>query len=737
MQELFTDTQPESTFPSQQGLNLTALFRTIKRNALPIAGIVGIVTGLSWYLSGSSVSTYAGDFQILVEPATSEAKSSAPSSLTSSTKGDKIDPLEMDYSTIITILQSPGILSSVVDQVQVKYPSFNLKQLQENLKLQRLNLDEKDPKKQTKIIEISYQESDPELVQFVLEATAQKYLNYSLEDRKTRISQGVEFIEEQLPQLHDRVSVLQTKLQSLQEQNEFINPELKGEDILKQVRDTSAQRLETEAQLLKLKALKENLQRQLKMTPEEAIIVSTLSQDSNYQDLLGKFKTLESEISTEAARFRVNNPSLQLLYDQRQNLLSLLDSETKRILGQKLKVKAQKYPLIELQNSISVGMVQQLVETTNQIKLLEVQSNSLEIAQGKLEKQAQKSPKVSRQYSDLKQELAITTKTLDQLVTQRDGLQIELAQSQVPWEIISSPQLLLDSTGNPEPLDVDADKKLIMSLCGSLALGIGMTMFFEKSRDIFYTPDDIEEKIKLPLLGQIPWNKNYKKLANSISSGNQDSWVFLAAFDSLYANFKFRFNQPAIRSLVVSSAAKEDGKSTIAYKLAETSAAMGQKVLLVDANLRSPSLHHKLGLTTNDKGLNDLLDEQMTTNYDDFIQRSPQRSNLFVLTTGKLLPDSTRMLASDKMKNLNKKFQEAFDLVIYDTPSLLDYMDTSFLAAHTDGIVMVVAVGKTPKTLVTKALGQIESFHLKALGIVATQVSETKVENALDEAIEV
>jgi len=77
------------------------------------------------------------------------------------------------------------------------------------------------------------------------------------------------------------------------------------------------------------------------------------------------------------------------------------------------------------------------------------------------------------------------------------------------------------------------------------------------------------------------------------------------------------------------------------------------------------------------------------------------------------------MLASDRMKNLNREFQESFDLIIYNTPAFSSSMDTSFLAAHTDGILTVVEVGKTSKSLVSKALEQIESFKLKNLGVIA------------------
>jgi polysaccharide biosynthesis transport protein len=709
MQDFTTNIDFQSSLPVQQGLNLTGLLQTLKRNALPIAGISTIAT-LIFYLTNSSTPTYTGDFQLLVEPVTLEAKFSEPSTLTSSSKNENIAPLEMDYSTIITILKSPGMLSSIVEQVQTEYPSFTQKQLKDNLQIERLNLDESDLSNQTKIIAVSYKESDPKLVDLVLQKTADKYLRYSLEDRKTQISQGIDFIEDQLPDLSKRTNELQTRLQHLREKNQFIDPQLKGEDLLKQVSQVNLQQLETKEELQKLIVLKQNLEKQLQMSPEQAILSSGLSENSNYQQLLEKLKSLESEISTQTALFQNNTPQIQALYDQQKNLKNLLNQENKRILGQNFESSAGNSPLLKFQNSVSLGLTQQLVETTNKIKVLETQLTSLKTTQNQLEQQAQQLPSVSRQYTELQQELSIANQTLDQLSTQRDGLRIELAQSQVPWEIVSSPQLLQDSTGNPTPLPQNAEKQLMMSLIGSLFLGIGTSIFFEKSRNIFYNAEDIEQQSKSPLLGVVSLNKDQDSPPNDVE--------FSDAFDALYANIKFRFDDPSLHSVVITSVLEKDERTPIALYLAETAAAMGQKVLLVDANLRSPSLHAELNLP-NQKGLCDLLMEQSNVNYQDVIQKSTQKTNLFILTSGQVLPNSTRMLASTQMKNLNQEFQETFDLIIYDTASFLSCMDTSFLAAHTDGIMMVVEVGKTQKYLVEKASTQMESFKLNNLGVIA------------------
>jgi capsular exopolysaccharide synthesis family protein len=718
MQKLISASEDNLILPAQQELNLTSFLRSIKRNIVPIAGIAGIVTGIVWFSNRSYVPTYQGGFQLLVEPVSSEARLAEPSNLTGSSQQINTKQSEMDYSTIIALLKSPKMLSSVVENLKTKYPELTVEQLTEELTVERIGSTKVD---QTKIIKVNYEHDDPELVQLVLDEIAQKYLHYSLEERKSRIGQGVEFIEQQLPELYNRVNTLQVNLQNLQEQNQLINPETKGEDLLEQINSLKTQQLETKNELNKQKTLRKNLQQQLKVSPEEAIVVSTLSEDPNYQSLLQKYKEIESEISVESARFQTNSPSIQKLEDKRQNLLNLLNQEKQRILRGKSSVGISNSPLLNLQNTILSDMTQQLVDAITQVQLLEVENQSLTKTINEYEQQALRIPQVSRQYNKLQQELTIASQTLQQLLTQKDNLSVELAQSQIPWELVSEPQLVKDAEGNPVSISINSEKKLLAALIGGLLAGIAATAFLEKFHNIFYSAEDIEDTIKTPLLETITWDNTPKLLPQSnFLAEAQDLHVkpVLESFKSLYANLRLRFTEPAIRSLVVSSAVKGDEQFAIVWNLAETAVATGQKVLVVDANLFEPQLHIQCNLP-NQLGLSDLLAEQ--TDLQQAIQRSPNNPNLCILTSGQMSVNSSKLLTSKRMEELIEEFEQVFDLVIYDTPSILENMDTSFLAAHTDGILMSVTIGRTKKSLVTQALNQIKNLNLTLLGVISTQ----------------
>ncbi len=132
---------------------------------------------------------------------------------------------------------------------------------------------------------------------------------------------------------------------------------------------------------------------------------------------------------------------------------------------------------------------------------------------------------------------------------------------------------------------------------------------------------------------------------------------------------------------------------------------MGQRVLLVDANLRSPSLHNRVGLM-NVQGLTDIISQDL--DWHNVIERSPLEENLFVMTAGPIPPDSVRLLASQKMQDLMNELQADFDLVIYDTPPLLGFADAYLLAANTNGIVLVAGLGKLKRTAMQQVLEEIQ-----------------------------
>ena len=146
---------------------------------------------------------------------------------------------------------------------------------------------------------------------------------------------------------------------------------------------------------------------------------------------------------------------------------------------------------------------------------------------------------------------------------------------------------------------------------------------------------------------------------------------------------------------------------------------MGQRVLLVDANLRRPALHKMLDIP-NVKGFSDLLGNKVSPK--DLIARSPLADKLFVLTAGAATPAFTKQFAAPQMRYVMEQLESMFDLVIYDSPHLHNLVDTNFLAENTNGILMVVAPKKTKRSAVTQVINDLKNFNLEVLGTVVNQL---------------
>ncbi len=730
LQQVPLEEEVEFNAPPQKGLNLRPILRTVQRKILLILGITALTTTAGVFKNSKSLSSYEGSFQMLVEPVTSEQRRTDPNALITGNVKDAKGS-ELDYSTIFEILTGGGTLTEIAEAVKAEHPDFDdfsPGQLKAGLIVERVKSEQF--KGDTKLIKITYQDLDGELVESVLQKTAEKYLKYSLEERKSNIDEGVKFISEQIDKLQEQVDPLQRKLQNLQKQYNLIDPTNQGGELFTKVREIQTEQSATERELEELKALQKNLENQLALSPEEAIASSALSENPSYQQLLTELKTVESELATESTRFQDNSPQILTLKEKKQKFERLLEEERNNILEESSVEATNDSKVLAYQNPTRLELIRQLLETTNQIQVLETRKQELAKTKSQIEQQAEQFPAVAGQYNKIQRELDVTTKTLDQLLTQRETLRVEAAQNTVPWELVTPPQI-------PSETEAGDPKLVLLGLVGGLLLGVVLATLYEKYWDIFYSIEDIEETTKLSLLGQIPIEKSLKQSTNTNrfgvnSEGAYNSYpttyLFLEAFESLYANIRFRFSQQPVGSLVIGSAGAGDGKSVIALNLAQTAAAMGQQVLLVDANFRSPAgLHTQLGLP-NSEGLSDLLEKKLAPN--ELIERSLLAENLFVLTSGQPLPDSPKRLASPQMQHLMEKFHARFDLVIYDTPNLIDYTDASFLAANTDGILMVAAVRKTKQSLVQQSLEQLNTFGLLILGVVANRVKPSSLKDS-------
>ncbi|MGM0214829.1 CpsD/CapB family tyrosine-protein kinase [Enterococcus sp. AZ109] len=186
-------------------------------------------------------------------------------------------------------------------------------------------------------------------------------------------------------------------------------------------------------------------------------------------------------------------------------------------------------------------------------------------------------------------------------------------------------------------------------------------------------------------------------------------------YRTIRTNINFSSADKAIKTLVITSSGPDEGKSTTAANLAIVFAKAGSKVLLVDADLRKPSIAISFGLS-NVNGLSNLLTNREAA-IDDYYQTS-EIENLYVMTSGPKPPNPSELLGSQRMIDLMRFMEEEFDVILYDMPPVAAVTDAQILAAHTDGTLLVVRERKTKKQEVIKAKELLTRAKANILGVV-------------------
>ncbi|BAY81888.1 protein-tyrosine kinase [Calothrix parasitica NIES-267] len=735
----------------EESFGFGQIFSMLRRRAALIASVTLIATTGAVVWSSTRTPKYEGKFQLLVEPLTSsESELLVLLSQTLQQDVNKItrqNNTPLDYQALLEVLKSPNIIEPVVDEIQDKYPGVTYGKLIGGSKAGKVPSSVKEGQLhisrlaqgeiESRVIEIRYKDSNPEKVMFVLDKVSQAYRKYSLEQQQTNLRQGIRFVEQQIPTLRLRVNRLQGEMQRFQQNHSLFNPELQGEQLLGRVDELQATRREVNKQLAEAKSLYASLQGQLGMSQDAAIAASALSESPQYQQILKRVRELEAQIATESVRLSDANPVMVSLREQRQKLIPLLQREAQLALGNNVSEQNLLNSQVgTYQNSVRRDLIQKMAETANQVQLLEASFKSTESALVELNQQIKKYPEVAGRYANLERELTVASDTLKQLLGKQEALRVDAAQQEVPWELIMPPRLPKDKNGQAV---ADASKSKIGTLLGGvggLLLGVLAAFLLENFQNVFHDPREVKRTAKLPLLATIPHLKELKLLppadkelvytlekdereileGKSIVHQEYGASPYTQAFYSLYTRIQALKEETAISSLVITSANPGEGKTTVATTFARTAAEAGLRVLLVDANLQNPHVHHSLGLV-NTQGLSEILSQGLDLN--DALGQSYEEENLFFITAGDVPRNPAKLFSSPRMRNFVMRSQSDFDLVVYDTPHILGRLDTSILATHADGILMVVGLGKTARPSLANALDELEAGRNRVLGLVS------------------
>jgi capsular exopolysaccharide synthesis family protein len=544
-----------------------------------------------------------------------------------------------------------------------------------------------EPVKNSRIVNISYEYRDPKLAAAIANGVANAYVEQVLDIKMGAAKQAVEWMSKKIDEQKRTLEESQQALQEYTKNKDVVELEnkealtpLKLQNLSYQVVLAEGKRKEAEALFNQVKNLSNNLQ--------EALTVPAIAGDPVMQSLRTEEIKIEKDIMEMSKKYGEKHPQMIRLREDLRALREKMSSEAKRI----------------------------ITSIKNDYELAKARESGLRnsMAQGKGEAMALSEKAI--QYGVLKREVESNQQLYDALLKR-------IKETSLIEEVKSFNIYIVDRAEIPRtPVRPRRLLNILLSIIVGAFGGVGIAFFLEYIDNTFKKPEDVEERLGLPLLGVVPYIRQTESPEGSfetITHTSQKSTIS-ETYRALRTSILLSAPEP-VKSIVVTSSVEDEGKTTTAVNLAIALAQMEKMVLLVDADLRKPKVHSVLNID-NAIGLSSFLARQVVQN----MMKAGEIPNLSVITSGPLPPNPSELLGSRRMKEFLDIVNEKFDIVIFDTAPLITVTDTTLLSDLVDGTVLVIRSGRTTFDVAQRAVRLLRDINAKVLGVVLNSMDTAK-----------
>ena len=566
-----------------------------------------------------------------------------------------------------------------------------------------------DQKRGLDIIEIIVMSPSPFEASLIANVYAQQYRNLNLEQNRNQLTLVTNFLDEQRKEKYDELNAAEETLREFQEKGGLIALDERASTLISVLAQFESQKSVTQVDLMASNEVLENVRKELQaQNPRMADYLKSLTSQTYIKAIQEEIAKLEvnKQVAISRKDGLTEESAVILEYDRRIN-------ELRKQLDKELEV---------LKAGIFASSPEEVKELTQKIIAEEVRSQSLQTSIKELDKIVQgyearfmKLPKNAIELAKLKRNSAALEK-LYLLVEQRYQEAIINEQSQ-PGNV-----LIIDEARLPlQPSKPNRTLIVIIGLLLGAGLAVGYAFVKNYFDDTIKTPDDIENR-KINVLAWVPHFES--------SLSGDDSVQFIVdklpdsipseAFRALRTRIQFsRVNTESLKTLLITSSAPQEGKTTIAVNLAGSFAHSKKKVLLIDCDLRKPAVHKLFGVNRT-PGLIDFLTGNAKLNE---VLTASTISNLSFITVGTIPPNPAEMLDSQEMRNFLKKLHDEYDLIILDSPPIIAVTDSEILTSMVDGTLLVVSSENTEIEMMERSVELIRRENTQFLGTVLNNFS--------------
>jgi succinoglycan biosynthesis transport protein ExoP len=581
------------------------------------------------------------------------------------------------------------------------------------LRLQR-NIEVK-PVKGTNLIELSFTAESPEKAAELANAVAEAYIDWKLETKFRLLAQASKFLGSQIQEAKQTLAEKEQKLLALGRQKDILSVAPQSSVALQKLSALSQDATAAMAERIGKEARYNEL---LKASPDavpEALLTGAI------QQMRGDLARLEQEYTQKLNVFKPEWPAMLALKAQIEAAHKNLEVATRESLP-----KAREAAKAEYQTALR-------------------REESLKDA---LQRQRGEAMTLSRdtvEYNNLRIEVETQRALVDNLLKREAEMQVLL---RLQGEKLSNIRIVESALPPGAPFKPSYWKNALLGLLAGLAAGIGLAMTLDSLDRSLRSPEQATRYLRLPVLGVIPpaqaaldrkygYGYGYTEIPTE-QEGRKPSDVKprkkipiemlphdlpKSGVAEAYRSFRTSLllsRADGIRTVVITSALPLEGKTSTAINLAIVLGQLGRRVLIVDADLRRPRFHEILNVS-NRVGLVSVLAAH--TDPGEAILSTPM-PNVSVLPAGPLAPDPSGLLQSEAMKRLMSRAVEAFDHVILDSPPVLAVTDAVVLSDLTDGAILCVRAGRTPREKVARARDELLRSGDSILGVVMNNLRD-------------
>jgi polysaccharide biosynthesis transport protein len=556
----------------------------------------------------------------------------------------------------------------------------------------------------TRIIEIHYRSPDRNLAARVVNALASTYVEQNFKTRFESTMQASEWLSKQLVDLQMKVETSQEKLVKYQKDHEILGIDEKQNITTAKLDELN--REFTEAQSARMD--KESIYRLVQAGDSDSITAAAQVQNAAKGSaasslLLEKLREQEADLKIQLAVLNVQfgpaYPKLAQIRSQLQEVESQMQVEMKKITA---RLRGDYQASVQRENMLRAALDQQKQE-------------------------ANKLNESAIEYSLLKRDVE-TNRTL------YEGLLEKLKEAGVTAGLRSNNFRIVDTARVPTaPSEPNLPRNVAFALALGLTTGVGLAFLLEAMDNTVRTPEQAQAISALPSLGMIPLGSrastefaSQRRLSLAASreavelvTQSRPKSQMAESYRSLRTSLLLTSVGGPPRVILVTSALPQEGKTTTSINLAIVLAQKGTRVLLMDSDLRRPSIHKTLGMGPR-SGLSNVLTGNIEL--EQAIIRSTILPNLFLLPAGTPPPNPAELLASSKMKDVLVQLGEEYDHIVIDTPPTLSVTDAVVISTAADRVVLVIRSGQTTKQALRRARDLLLQVNARVCGVLMNAV---------------